>query len=99
MRACRVPPSFRQDVDTNPFAPLSKYNTKRRASHCEILPKIKVAMYGLTSEAYRLAADLVDRAQVTIIDETLQMALEIEPPFLKRNPNLQDVMSAEPLLS
>lgn len=63
------------------------------------MPKIKVAMYGLTSEAYRLAADLVDRAQVTIIDETLQMAMEIEPGFLKKNPNLQEVMSEEPLLS
>ena len=56
-------------------------------------------MYGLTSEAYRLAADLVDRAQVTIVDETLQMAMDIEPGFLKKNPNLQDVMSEEPLLS
>ena len=63
------------------------------------MPKIKVAMYGLTSEAYKLAADLVDRAQVTIIDETLQMAMDIEPVFLKKNPNLQDVMSEEPLLS
>ena len=62
------------------------------------MPKIKVAMYGLTSEAYMLAADLVDRAQVTIIDETLQMALDIEPGFLKKNPSLQDVMSEEPLL-
>jgi hypothetical protein len=63
------------------------------------LPKIKVAMYGLTSEAYRMAGDLVDRAQVTIIDETLQMAMDIEPAFLKKNPSLQDVMSEEPLLS
>jgi len=63
------------------------------------LPKIKVAMYGLTSEAYRLAADLVDRAQVTIIDETLQMAMDLDPAFLKKNPNLQEVMAEEPLLS
>jgi len=63
------------------------------------LPKIKVAMYGLTSEAYKLAGDLADKAQVTIIDETLQMAMDLEPAFLKKNPNLQDVMSEEPLLS
>jgi hypothetical protein len=56
-------------------------------------------MYGLTSEAYRLAADLVDKAQVTIIDETLQMAMDLDPGFLKKNPNLQEVMAAEPLLS
>jgi len=63
------------------------------------LPKIKVAMYGLTSEAYRLAATLVDKAQVTIVDETLQMAIDIDPAFMKKNPNLQEVMAEEPLLS
>jgi len=63
------------------------------------LAKIKVAMYGLTSEAYRLAAALVDKAQVTIIDETLQMAMDIDPAFMKKNPNLQEVMAEEPLLS
>ncbi len=63
------------------------------------MPKIKVAMYGLTSEAYRLAADLVDKAQVTIVDETLQMAMDIDPGFLKKNPDLQAVMAEEPLLS
>lgn len=63
------------------------------------MPKIKVAMYGLTSEAYRLAASLVDRAQVTIVDETLQMAMDIDPAFLKKNPSLQEVMAEEPLLS
>ncbi len=63
------------------------------------MPKIKVAMYGLTSEAYRLAGALVDRAQVTIVDETLQMAMDIDPAFLKSNPNLQEVMAEEPLLS
>ncbi len=56
-------------------------------------------MYGLTSEAYRLAAALVDRAQVTIVDETLQMAMDIDPAFMKKNPNLQEVMAEEPLLS
>ena len=63
------------------------------------MPKIRVAMYGLTSEAYMLAADLVDRAQVTVIDETLQMAMDLDAGFLKKNPNLQDVMAEEPLLS
>ncbi|MDG7007623.1 MAG: hypothetical protein JRN06_05210 [Nitrososphaerota archaeon] len=63
------------------------------------MSKIKVAMYGLTSEAYKLAADLVDKAQVTIVDETLQMAMDLDPAFLKKNPDLQDVMAEEPLLS
>jgi hypothetical protein len=63
------------------------------------LPKIKVAMYGLTTEGYRLAAELVDKAQVTIIDETLQMAMDVDQAFLKQNPNLQELMSEEPLLN
>ncbi len=63
------------------------------------MPKVKVAMYGLTSEAFRLAGDLVDKAQVTIVDETLQMAMDLDPAFLKKNPSLQEVMAEEPLLA
>lgn len=62
------------------------------------MAKLKVAMYGLTSEGYRLAVDLVDKAQVTIVDETLQMAMDVDAAFLKRNPNLDELMNAEPLL-
>ncbi len=61
--------------------------------------KLKVAMYGLTSEGYRLAADLVEKAQVTIVDETLQMAMDLDSPFLRKNPNLSQLMGEEPLLS
>jgi hypothetical protein len=63
------------------------------------LSKAKVAMYGLTSEGYRLAADLVDRAQVTIVDETLQMAMDLDRAFLRKNPSLQELMGEEPFLS
>lgn len=63
------------------------------------MPKFKVAMYGLTSEGYRLAAELIDRAQVTIVDETLQMAMDVDSAFLRKNPNLGQLMSEEPLLS
>lgn len=56
-------------------------------------------MYGLTSEGYRLAAGMVDKAHVTIVDETLQMAMDLDAQFLKRNPNLEEMMSEEPLLS
>ena len=53
----------------------------------------------MTSEGYRLAADLVDRAQVTIVDETLQMAMGVDSAFLRKNPNLAQLMSEEPLLN
>ncbi len=63
------------------------------------MPKTKVAMYGLTSEGYGLASGLVDRAQVTIVDETLQMAMDVDQAFLKRNPRLDVLMAGEPLLN
>jgi len=56
-------------------------------------------MYGLTSEGYRLAAELVDKAQVTIVDETLQMAMELDRAFLRKNPKLDALMAGEPLLN
>jgi hypothetical protein len=56
-------------------------------------------MYGLTSEGYRLAADIIDKAQVTIVDETLQMAMGVDTAFLRKNPNLGQLMSEEPLLN
>ena len=56
-------------------------------------------MFGLTTEAYRLAAELVDKATVAIVDETLQMALELDSKFLARNPDLNELMSSEPLMS
>jgi len=55
-------------------------------------------MYGLTSEGYRLAAGLVEKAQVTMVDETLQMATDVDAAFLKKNPSLEELMSGEPLL-
>jgi hypothetical protein len=70
-----------------------------RAVIVKLLPKIKVAMYGLTSEGYRLAAELVDRALVTIVDETLQMAMDLNPAFLRKNPKLDVLMAGEPLLN
>jgi hypothetical protein len=56
-------------------------------------------MYGLTTEGYKLAASIIEKAEVTIIDETLQMALDVTAAFLKKNPDLEELMSQEPLLS
>ncbi len=62
------------------------------------MPKLRVAIYGQTTEGYKLAARLVDRASVTIIDETLQMATELDQRFLKNHPDLNELMSSEPLM-
>jgi len=62
------------------------------------LQKLKVAIYGQTTEGYKLASKLVDRASVTMIDETLQMATELDQRFLKSHPDLEELMSSEPLM-
>lgn len=62
------------------------------------MAKLRVAMYGFTSEAYRLAVDLIEKAQVTIVDEALQMAQDVDAAFLKKIPNLSELMDTEPLL-
>ena len=62
------------------------------------MSKPRVAIYGLTTEGYQLAIQMVDKADLTIVDETLQMALDISPAFVRKNPNLEELMSQEPLL-
>ena len=62
------------------------------------MAKLKIVMYGLTSEGYKLAGRLVEKTSVTIVDETLQMAMDLDSGFLKKNPNLEELMSEEPLL-
>lgn len=63
------------------------------------MAKTKVAVYGLTTEGYGLAASIADKAEVTMVDETLQMAMDVTPAFFKHNPDLGEMMSGEPLLS
>ena len=70
---------------------------KTRLSAPEV-QKPRVAIYGQTTEGYKLASRLVDRARVTIIDETLQMATELDQRFLKIHPDLDELMSSEPLM-
>jgi UDP-N-acetyl-D-mannosaminuronate dehydrogenase len=62
------------------------------------LPKPKVAVYGLTSEGYSLAARMIDRASVTIVDETLQMAMELDPAMMKTHKSLQELVGDELLM-
>lgn len=62
------------------------------------MPKTKVAVYGLTSEGYSMASRLVERAPVTIIDETLQMAMELEQGMVKGHKTVQDLVGDEMLM-
>jgi hypothetical protein len=62
------------------------------------LQKIKVAVYGLTTEGYSLASKMVERASVTIVDDTLQMAMDLNPATVKGNPTLQELVGGESLM-
>jgi hypothetical protein len=62
------------------------------------LPKPKVAVYGLTSEGYSVAARLIDKASVTIVDETLQMAMDLDPGMVKSHKTVGELVGDEMLM-
>jgi len=62
------------------------------------LQKTKVAIYGLTTEGYTLASKMVERASVTIVDDTLQMAMDLDPQMVKSNKTLNQLLGEESLL-
>jgi UDP-N-acetyl-D-mannosaminuronate dehydrogenase len=62
------------------------------------LPKLKVCVYGLTSEGYSVAGRLVEKASVTIVDETLQMAMDLEQGMVKTHKTIDELVSDEMLM-
>ncbi|MGH9919241.1 MAG: hypothetical protein ACRD6W_10310, partial [Nitrososphaerales archaeon] len=62
------------------------------------MPKPKVAVYGQTSEGYAVASRLMDRASVTLVDETLQMAVDLEPATVKGHKTVQELVDDEMLM-
>ena len=62
------------------------------------MPKPKVAVYGLTSEGYSVASRLIEKAAVTIVDETLQMAMDLEPGIVKTHKTVQELVGDEMLM-
>lgn len=62
------------------------------------MQKTKVAIYGLTTEGYTLASKMVERASVTIVDDTLQMAMDLDPQMVKSNKTLNQLLGEESLL-
>jgi hypothetical protein len=62
------------------------------------LQKTKVAIYGLTTEGYSLASRMVEKASVTIVDDTLQMAMDLDAQMVKSNRTLGQLLGEESLL-
>jgi hypothetical protein len=69
-----------------------------RAQSSPILPKPKVAVYGQTSEGYSVATRLIEKASVTLVDETLQMAMDLEPDVVKGHRTVQQLVDDEMLM-
>jgi hypothetical protein len=62
------------------------------------LQKPKVAIYGLTTEGYNLASKMVDKASVTIVDDTLQMAMDLSPQMVKAYRTVAQLLGEESLI-
>ncbi len=62
------------------------------------MQKTKVAIYGLTTEGYTLASKMAERASVTIVDDTLQMAMDLDPQMVRSKRTLSQLLGEESLL-
>jgi hypothetical protein len=58
-----------------------------------------VAVYGLSTEGYRIASSIaVNGSKVSLIDESVRMAILLKPDIARTYPNVSSLMEDEPLL-
>jgi hypothetical protein len=58
-----------------------------------------VAVYGLSSEGYRIASSIaINGSKVSLIDESVRMAILLKPDIARTYPNVNSLMEDEPLL-
>jgi hypothetical protein len=58
-----------------------------------------VAVYGLSTEGYRIASSIaINGAKVSLIDESVRMAILLKPDIARTYPNVSSLMEDEPLL-
>jgi hypothetical protein len=58
-----------------------------------------VAVYGLSTEGYRIASSIaVNGSKVSLIDESVRMAILLKPDIARTYPNVGSLMEDEPLL-
>jgi hypothetical protein len=58
-----------------------------------------VAVYGLSTEGYRIASSIaVNGSRVSLIDESVRMAILLKPDIARTYPNVSSLMEDEPLL-
>jgi hypothetical protein len=58
-----------------------------------------VAVYGLSTEGYRIASSIaVKGSKVSLIDESVRMAISLKPDIARTYPNVNSLIEDEPLL-
>lgn len=62
-------------------------------------PSSSVAVYGLSTEGYRIASSIaVKGSKVSLIDESVRMAISLKPDIARTYPNVSSLVEDEPLL-
>jgi hypothetical protein len=62
-------------------------------------PSSSVAVYGLSTEGYRIACSIaVKGSKVSLIDESVRMAISLKPDIARTYPNVSSLVEDEPLL-
>src|SRR3712207_1369751 len=58
-----------------------------------------VVVYGLSTEGYRIASSIaINGSKVSLIDESVRMAIVLKPDIARTYPNVSSLMEDEPLL-
>lgn len=58
-----------------------------------------VAVYGLSTEGYRIASSIaIKGSKVSLIDESVRMAISLKPDIARTYPNVSSLVEDEPLL-
>lgn len=58
-----------------------------------------VAVYGLSTEGYRIASSIaIKGSKVSLIDESVRMAISLKPDIARTYPNVRSLVEDEPLL-
>jgi hypothetical protein len=62
-------------------------------------PSSSVAVYGLSTEGYRIASSIaIKGSKVSLIDESVRMAISLKPDIARTYPNVSSLVEDEPLL-
>ncbi len=82
--------------------PIRVYRGDEKGSSVHILSTTSlpsVAVYGLSTEGYRIASSIaIKGSKVSLIDESVRMAISLKPDIARTYPNVKSLIEDEPLL-